>query len=81
MKLTSLEKDVDANEQPIVALIKKSLVKNIYGVIYFRFHVKKRYSLDNELVILFNSTQKNKKELYLQKYNNFINQTISSPLE
>lgn len=79
-RLTSLEKNVDSCELPILNIIRKSLVKNIYGVIYFRFHVKKRYLLDNELVIIYNSTQENKKELYLQKYNNFINKTIESPL-
>ena len=79
-RLTSLEKNVDSCELPILNIIRKSLVKNIYGVIYFRFHVKKRYLLDNELVILYNSTQENKKKLFLQKYNNFINRTIESPL-
>ncbi len=79
-RLTSLEKNVDSCELPILNIIRKSLVKNIYGVIYFRFHVKKRYLLDNELVIIYNSTQENKKELFLQKYNNFINKSIESPL-
>ena len=79
-RLTSLEKNVDSCELPILNIIRKSLVKNIYGVIYFRFHVKKRYLLDNELVIIYNSTQENKKKLFLQKYNNFINRTIESPL-
>ena len=79
-RLSSLEKNIDSGELPILNIIRKSLVKNIYGVIYFRFHVKKRYLLDNELVIIYNSTQENKKELFLQKYNNFINKTIESPL-
>ena len=79
-RLTNLKENIDSSEQPILDIIRKSLFKNIYGVIYFRFHVKKRYLLDNELVIIYNSSQENKKELFLQKYNNFINQTIESPL-